>query len=248
MKETLVGTLFCGENDFEQCKIALSEQTYQNFDHLVISNKPEVQAHKELYQAFKSGKYKYLIKVDADIVLNSNRAIELMVSAAKKKIGNKFPLRVTADVDDFFTGILLQGLHLYSQEVDWDWGQFTPDCRKPDRLDSIHRMKQNNRIVKMRQVLGKHCYYASPKQAFHFGYHRALKGQIDRCRDVINNYKIKDNDMLWMVCLGIYSALTIKDTSGYCYGIRFDEIFDEYSKNNLSRVDVINRVSKMCGL
>lgn len=237
--ETLIVTLYCGEKDYDECCKSLEEQTYKDFDHLVISNQPEVIAHKTLYESFKKNSdYKYLIKIDADIVLNSNNAIQTLISAAQSKINGNCPLRVTADVDDYFTGILLQGIHLYSQEVNWNWDGFAEGCTTPDRLDDIHTKRLNRRVCKLHQVLGKHCYYASEKQAFHFGYHRALKGQADRCMDVWNNYVKKKENLLWKACLGIFTGLELKDFSGYCYNEKFDEIFAKNINRNISERDV----------
>jgi hypothetical protein len=242
MPETMIGTLYCGENDFEKAKEAIASQTYKDYEHVIISNLQENEAHEKLYRSFKEGRYKYLIKIDADIVLNSSDALMKMTNAAKTKTAGMFPMRVTADVDDFFTGILLQGLHLYSNEVSWDWSKFKTNSLTPDRFDSLHKNRQRIRIKKMHEVLGSHCYHASEKQAFHFGYHRALKGHKDRCREVVARWEKTRHKLIWMVCIGIYTAINIKDYSGYCYNENFDAIFNKYSTTQNSEDVVIKSI------
>ena len=45
-----VGTLYSGENEFEECVAAIQNQTYKNYDHFVIRDLPNKEAHVTLFK------------------------------------------------------------------------------------------------------------------------------------------------------------------------------------------------------
>jgi hypothetical protein len=77
----LAGTLYTIENEFEDCCRSIRNQTYKNYDHLVIRNLPKKEAHNNLYQAFvdEADRYDLLVKIDADMVLCDENLFERIV-------------------------------------------------------------------------------------------------------------------------------------------------------------------------
>ena len=48
----LVGTLLSGENEYPECLASIRNQTFTDYDHLIIADKPELEAHYQLYKTF----------------------------------------------------------------------------------------------------------------------------------------------------------------------------------------------------
>ena len=104
-----VGTLYSGENELEECLASIRMQTLTNYEHQVIRNLPNALAHRTLFQTFldRSKEFDILIKVDADMVLCSDRLFENIV---QKMIENPEIEVFAIAVQDFFTGVFINGL------------------------------------------------------------------------------------------------------------------------------------------
>lgn len=166
----LVGTLFCGENEYADCLASIKKQTFQNYDHLVIENLPELEAHYKLYQTFidRSEDYQILIKVDADTVLLSEYLFE---NIAEKMQKNQWLEVMNIGVSDFFTGEMIPaGIQIYRNTVRWN---FEKDTVFPDvpLLDPDRYLYDKTELA----PAATHCQNPSPAQAFHYGVHRGLK-------------------------------------------------------------------------
>ena len=166
----LVGTLYSGENEYDDCKAAIQKQTFQAFDHLLIENLPELEAHNKLYKTFidKKDQYELLVKVDADTVLISDRLFERIVEKFAK---NRKLEVLNIGVQDFFTNeMIAAGIQIYRNTVRWD---FNKDTLFPD----IPIMKKEAfRFDKTDLAPAAiHCKNPSIEQAFHYGVHRGLK-------------------------------------------------------------------------
>ncbi len=166
----LVGTLYSGENEYEECLASIRKQTLTNYDHIIIENLPERDAHRKLFKTLidQSGKYQLLIKVDADIVLYSEYLFENII----KKFENNDWLEVmNIGVDDFFTGeMIAAGIQVYRNTVRWDFNKNT-------LFTDIPIMEMGNYLFDKTDLApaASHCYNPSPTQAFHYGVHRGLK-------------------------------------------------------------------------
>jgi hypothetical protein len=102
----LVGTLYSGENEFEECLAAIHSQIGVDFEQLIIENKPELEAHRLLFTSFleRAAEFDLLVKVDADTVLGSPELFG--------RISDRFEAEPTLEVlsiglQDFFTGKLI---------------------------------------------------------------------------------------------------------------------------------------------
>jgi hypothetical protein len=164
-----VGTLYSGENEFDECVAAIKNQTYKNFDHFVFKNLPNKEAHVTLFKSFleRSNEYDLLIKVDADMVLSSTTLFEKIV----QKFRQNDCLDVFAiAVYDYFSGQLINGLATYRNTVRWNF------IRETMFVD-IPEVAQNRYLYVEKELAPAaiHCKNPSPFQAFHYGVHRGLK-------------------------------------------------------------------------
>ena len=166
----LVGTLYSGENEYAECLQAIRLQTYTNFDHIIIENKPELEAHYTLYKTFldNADKYSLLIKVDADTVLCS---ADLFFNLAEKFLHNPNLEVLNIGVLDFFTDdMIAAGIQIYRNTVSWN---FSKDTLFPD-IPLHDPIRYEYDTIDLAPA-ALHSPNPSLPQAFHFGVHRGLK-------------------------------------------------------------------------
>jgi hypothetical protein len=168
--KVFVGTLYSGENEYEECVAAIQNQTYKNFDHFVIKDLPNKEAHVTLFRSFleRADEYDVLIKVDADTVICSNTLFENIV----RKLQQNDWLEVYAiAVQDFFTGQLINaGMTTFRNTVRWNF-------KKETMFVDIPEMNPKNYFYDVSELAPAaiHCKNPSPYHAFHYGVHRGLK-------------------------------------------------------------------------
>lgn len=214
----LVGTLYCGEREFADACRSIRSQTDVACEHFVIRDLPKFEAHQALYGRFMSsaGDCDFFMKVDADMVLSRPTFTR---EACDWFAGHPTIDNLQVAVDDFFTGGLLAGLHLWRSHVRWsdrDDRTFTDAWA----VDADRRHTDFERLA----PAATHCESADSFQAFHFGVHRGVKwrecldrrGRVRRSktrgyRNVIRSAQrrwIETGDRrLGFVVLGAYLAL-----------------------------------------
>ena len=217
-----VGTLYSGESEFQDCCKAIKDQQEVIIKHKVISNKPEYEAHNLLWEEWEKSKLDYdlFVKIDADTVLNSDSALF--------RISKLFhDIKITGAqilLHDYFTEDLIAGLNVFSKKV-----IFKPSRRK---LFADHADKQNTNVLKGDSVrhlnpIGFHCINPNEKQSFHYGFHRALKGQnkiIKRCAEVWLDKK--DNARAWALAGAMSKKWYLRRNTDYG-DHRFEYLFKE---------------------
>lgn len=164
-----VGTLYSGENEFEECLASIQGQDYPACEHFVFKNLPNKVAHVTLFKSFldSSDEFDVLIKVDADMVLASPSLFSAMV----KKLEDNPGLDVfSVAVHDFFTDQLIAGLNAYRKTVRWDFEKETIFVDIPEI--SSEKYAYDDRVL---APAAFHCKNPSLFQAFHYGAHRGLK-------------------------------------------------------------------------
>lgn len=164
-----VGTLYSGENEFEECVTSIQNQSYKKFEHFVFRKLPNREAHHTLFKSFKNkiNEFDLLVKVDADMVICSN---DLFAQIAKKMVENPDIDVLSIAVSDFFTGDLINGLNAYRNTVEWDFDKETmfvdiPEVSKAQSLFDTSELAP----------AAIHCKNPSKFQAFHYGVHRGFK-------------------------------------------------------------------------
>ncbi len=224
MAKVLIGTLWCGEGDFQACRHAVRRQTHPCESH-VIADLPEAEAHRRLYRQFKESDADYLIKVDADMVLRDPGMIGRIVG----RIEGTGLHCVSHHVDDFFTARPILGIHCYSQDVEFNWGAIREGELCPDRRNSVSAAPAAERARIWRicdETVAWHCYFATERQAFHYGYHRWLKHQHDVCRQVLEHWRAEPCETrLEMACVGMLAAHRRGRKTACSYGEAFEEAY-----------------------
>jgi hypothetical protein len=186
MLKVFVGTMYSGEGDFEECLSSIKRQRDVEIEHIIIENLPEKEAHNKLFEAWNSVKkdFNFFLKVDADTVLAHPF---VCTSMQQMFLSNSRFTSIQAPLHDYFTNDMINGLNAYVPRV-----VFNPSpelyC---DRVDTNHDIQ-----IKAKDVIGElvpagyHCYHSTPRQAFHFGLHRKLKGQTDILNKVAKAYEV----------------------------------------------------------
>jgi hypothetical protein len=225
MPAVMIGTMCCGEGDFEHCRRSVHAQTTR-CEHHVIRDLPEPAAHAALYRGFKESGADYLIKLDADMVFKSPDAVATILG----RIEGTALRKVSHQVDDFFTGRAILGIHCYSRDVEFDWAAFERHDLYADRRNSVHALPAPERPRVWRiydEAIAWHCRWATDLQAFHYGYHRWLKDQFDVCRQVLDHHQSEPGDSrLRLACLGMIAAASHPDPRAASYGPLLESLYD----------------------
>ncbi len=221
----LIGTLYCGEGDFDACRASVREQRHP-CEQFVVSHLPEPQANYELYRPLSEGRADYLVRLDADMVLSSPDAVGTMVARIQ---GTPYEM-VSHHVDDFFTASPMMGVHIYARSCEFDLEAIRAGSLFPDRCNSTLRAPAQRRHLVWKtydECLVRHCHHATPVQAFHFGYHRWLKRQEKVCRLVLEHWERRpDDERLRLAVMGMHACAMNSGAGGASYGVRLEGMFE----------------------
>ena len=119
MTRVLVGILYCGENEFDECINSIQRQELVGVDYFVVENLPNKEAHNVLYENFmrNASNFDYFIKVDADMVLCKNTFFSDVISEMNEDLSfDNYQIAVL----DHYTNSLIYGLHIYRNKVTWN--------------------------------------------------------------------------------------------------------------------------------
>lgn len=164
-----VGVLYSGENEYQECMESIRSQHYGNFDLFKYEYLPKLEAHTRLYNAFLDQReiYNLLIKIDADMVLNSPTLFEKIVEKFEQ---NPWLEVFGIGITDFFSGEMINGLNSYRNTVKWELD--------PNNVNADVVIVDPPRYYFDKSELAPaaiHCKNPSKLQAFHFGVHRGIK-------------------------------------------------------------------------
>lgn len=166
--KVLVGVLYCGEADYDECMAAIEAQTGVEVESVVIRDRPNKVAHEELYEAFmqRANAVDFFAKIDADMIVREKDFLA--------KVGRLFEQTpkarmVTVPVLDYFSGKLIRGLNCFRHDVTW--------------IKSSDAVFVDRKPVGQREVLiahhlapaALHCFRVGGFHAYHYGIHRGLK-------------------------------------------------------------------------
>ena len=113
----LIITMYCGEPQLERCLASVKKQINVSCEYFLISNKPNVAAHKALYETINDNKDKfdYFVKLDADMEFSGEDTLISLLDFLDNDTDH-----FTIPVFDFFTNCDLPELHVYSNRVFFD--------------------------------------------------------------------------------------------------------------------------------
>jgi hypothetical protein len=226
--KVLVGTLYCGEGDYDRCCESVKTQSVP-CEQFTISGLRETEAHRKLYETFKASDADYWLKLDADMVLKNNYVVETMMGECSETT-----MCVTAMVDDYFSAQPIFGMHLYTRKMDWKWSEFDVETARPDQMDVLSDVPRDQRAAQglvslINDPLALHCYYANELQSFHCGYHRAYKH--DRiCDLILYNARRSGSRAMKFAALGVKAGWHQPDIRACSYGPELMSIFNKYKR------------------
>lgn len=223
--KVFVGTMYCGEGDFDLSTASISSQVGVEVVRMVISNLPEKEAHNALWSAWRERQSSFdcFLKVDADTVLAHPNVIASYVELLK----NPDITGIQAPLADYFTDDLINGLNCFSPKVTF---RDTADDLFCDRhVDVDHNVViGSHEVPNVLRPAGFHCHHSTDIQAFHFGVHRALKGQagvIEKVRHAWHKHKDRHRGL---VILGAQYAAQFHKNRRFNYNDK--ELVDAFDR------------------
>ena len=230
--KVFVGTLECGEEDFQQCIKAISLQENVVVTHHVINNLPEKEAHNKLWAAWRIAKQDHdvFVKIDADTVLKTNTTLTTICELFKD---NSRLTGIQAYLHDHLTSDLIYGLNCFSKKVIFN--DTTDELYCDRKIDTGHDIVlRGNQLPSTLIPAADHCKFASKKQAFHYGVHRALKNQKDIYEKVCNAVKLEYSDARYFAKKGFECASLFIEHKKFNYNDNeFNELFEKALKNEI---------------
>lgn len=206
MPRALVVTLSSGEAEEAESAVSVAKQTGVTIDHRVIRDLPELDAHNALLELFRSGvgTYDIYVKVDADTIIDHDDAF----LKVHDKLTSTNACAVQLYLHDYFTDNVIFGLNFFSPTLN----EFVPanDPLYCDRsiIHKASHLYSADFVGTGIEVVGRHCAYPHDRQAFHFGYHRAMKNRTrEQSLTIIAAKKYKDRARI-MACMGFDAAKT----------------------------------------
>lgn len=229
LPKVYVGTLYCGENDFDSCVESIISQKSVQVTHHIIKNENEQEAHNKLWDSWNKVKneHDFFVKVDADTVLAHDFVLEnfwSMLSSNSRITGIQAPLH------DYFTNSHINGLNCFRNNVIF---MNSTDSLYCDRnVDTGHDIViKSNDVIDELKPAGYHCHNANAKQAFHYGVHRTLKKQVATMNLVKATWKIYKDDIRAYALLGsMYAKKFTKENHSYSTQM-FNDAFQECESN-----------------
>lgn len=169
MTNVLVVTLHDGEPQFDACQTAIRGQMGVTLEHVVISNLPNLEAHRRCFATIQERRrdYDIAVKVDADMVLANDSVLASMAEYIGSHDGVD---HVQFAIDDFFTLRKIMGMQAYSPRVRWSTSD---EALFVDPAPTIpgRRVEVWNPLF----PVAFHSFEPTAEQAFRFGVHRAQK-------------------------------------------------------------------------
>lgn len=207
--------MYCGEGDFAECCKSIVDQVGVQVTHKVIADLPEKEAHNQLWQSWRDAKstHDMFVKIDADTVLTHNQVLAefwQMMQANPRITGIQAPLL------DYFTDGYINGLNCFSPKVTFRDSADELFCDRQVDVDHDIVVKANGVSERLRPP-GWHCYHATDAQAFHFGLHRALKGQ-KQVLELVRLAQVRHGDRLRKLALaGAACSIDFAMRNGFNY-------------------------------
>lgn len=168
MARLLILTLSSGEAALPVLLEQLAGQSFQDFEHEVISGLPNRAAHVHLYRTImdRTSSFELFLKLDADMTFREETSLENAVRATDRLPDAK---HFTFPVWDCFTEEEALGVHLFRSGV--QWGEITDDLfvdPAPPNAEEITWEGPPAPFVNHGEVV-------SDFECFSFGVHKFLK-------------------------------------------------------------------------
>jgi hypothetical protein len=168
MPRLLIVTLNAGEAALPVLTRQLATQSFQDFEHEIISGLPNQAAHNRLYRTImeRASAFDLFLKLDADMTLRAETSLAEAVEATDRHPeGQHFAFRIW----DCFTEEETLGVHMFRSGV--SWGEITDDLFvDPDPPNAIQISWEGPPAPFV-----NHGEVVSDFECFSFGVHKFLK-------------------------------------------------------------------------
>ncbi len=166
VKRVLVGMMYSGEQEYEQAKLALSNQTHQNYELFEVKNLPNKLAHDTLYAKFmeRASEFSYFLKLDADMVFAHEQVLAEMV----ENIASKNYAHLFAYVKDCPSNLMIPGIQMFRSDTQWLGSDEQLNVDYFPKLYGDGNLETNQNWI-------LHMPNPSRDQLFRYGIHKALK-------------------------------------------------------------------------
>jgi hypothetical protein len=168
MRRLLIVTLSAGEAALPVLTRQLARQSFQDFEHQVISGLPNQAAHNRLYRTImdRASSFDLFLKLDADMTLRADTSLAEAVQAADEHPdGQHFAFRIW----DCFTEEETLGVHMFRSGV--SWGEITDDLFVDPNPPNAKRILWDGPPA----PFVNHGEVVSDFECFSFGVHKFLK-------------------------------------------------------------------------
>ena len=168
MARLLILTLDSGEAALPVLTRQLAEQSFQDFEHEIISGLPNQAAHTRLYRTImeRAGSFELFLKLDADMTLRRPTSLEDAVCATDMHPeGQHFAFRVW----DCFTDEETLGVHIFRSGV--QWGDITDGLFVDPDPPNVRQIVWDGPPA----PFVNHGEFVSDFECFSFGVHKFLK-------------------------------------------------------------------------
>lgn len=180
-------TAYSGENEFETCCNMIKKQYMVSVHHIIVENKPILEAFDYLYSSWEKIKYDYdlMVQVDADMILNNEHCIREMYDILYSN--DRYNV-LTAPVKDFYTNTNIWGIHAYKPIIKFNRlkNKYAPD----EEYDKTNRVRVPGWSLDSKAFCS-HGSMPNLRTAFHFGWHRRLRANAGKRHQFANLKKIK---------------------------------------------------------
>lgn len=228
--QVFIGTLFCGEGDIQKCCEAIAKQDNVTFRHDIIANLPEKEAHNKLWSTWRKVQTDFdaFIKVDADTVLMHENVISEFMKIMTE---NPDVTGIQAPLKDYFTNSFINGLNCFKNTVVFNDSKDDLFCDRG--IDVNHKVVlKADRVPDSLRPAGLHCYHSSEQQAYHFGLHRALKGQVATITQVKAAFVNEPTKLRGLALIGANDSRKFASHKRFNYtDSEFSEAFESASKD-----------------
>lgn len=202
-------------------QIAIASQTGVEVNHEVIKDLQEHEAHNRLWLRWNELRESHdlFVKIDADTILadpDKLASIYSLFAADNDVTGAQIPLW------DYFTDREILGLNVFSPAVYFVTTEDTLYCDR--NVERGHKKVLRGEDVAHLAPAGFHCKHPHPHQAFHFGYHRMLKGQFEIIQATAQAWQNKGGEGRQWALVGAWMALRLKIKNPSYRNKRFSEI------------------------
>ena len=243
MKKILIGTLYSGENEYQECIDSVDCQLNAEVTHKRIEWLPKKEAHQKLFELFENNKknYDYFVKLDADMKFSTPLSLHYLISKFTPDTDI-----ISFSVRDFFTDGPMQSLNIFSNRCGFNFA--CNDELFTDNLPIEYDGKRKYLIDEPNPNI-YHAFNPSEFQSFIFGIHRSLKIVQNKSKKfrvanayhqqkILNstyvNYKRENDSRLYYAILGAHLVLSGEISDSVLKSKNdYEDVFKKYKNTHV---------------